>query len=408
METGVELLFFAAMLHLFGTRFHFGLRFILATLGLGMVVLSRLDDVFFLLAIILVAVLRSSAKDRLRFLAPFALPLLMIAAYLLYNYHSLRVFMPVSGLAKIGRGYRGGVGESLRLLEGWPFFAMDPGAIAFGFGNLFVMVAQMLAPMAIAAAWLLWSRRQETASNPVLQALALGVLFKGSYNFIRVPIGYQGAWYYGASIATADILLACFVSEVLDRWSTASPKSSNTGSPFSWSWLRGPALIVLCLLAFNITATRASQNGMAVTRDTWLEREHLATAIRAVTTAPFLEFQDGELGFGTGLPVISGFGLAADPAAVRAQHEGTYFRLLAERGITVAAASNGYPTAIAGAAQDKAIYPIWGFNRQEIKEYCFQPFWTEPRGNIVLYRILHQPVCPSVAGPSVEPRGNGL
>ncbi len=399
METGVELLFFALVLHLLGTEFRSGARLFVAGAALGLVVLSRLDDVFFLLAIAAVAVLRAPAADRARRLAAFALPVLMIAAYLLYNHVSVGVWMPVSGAAKVGKGYAVNLRAIQKLLEGWPIFAQAPGAVAFNYGNLFALVAQMLVPMAVAAGWLFWTRGRHP--SPVLQALALGVLLKGGYNFLRVPISYQGAWYYGASIATANLLLALLAAEALHRWSAAAAAAGQPDPRLRRREVRAalPVVALLCLsfFSFNMIASRATQNGFEPTRNTWLERARIASALRTFTSAPFLEFQDGELSFATGLPSVSGFGLAADPAAVRAQHAGTFFDLLARRGITVAAASNTYPGALAASARSKAVFPLWGFHPQEIQQYCFQPFWSDPQGNTVLYHILHQPVCPPAA-----------
>ncbi len=394
METGLELFFFSLAILLLGTDLPSRLRLLFSAFALGCLVLSRLDDVFFLLAIAAVFAIRSPRPERLRRLVPFALPALMIALYLLYNHRTVGVWMPVSGMAKVGRGYRAGIGESLRLLSGWPFFSLPSYGVAFQFSNTFVMVTQMLAPMAIAVVFLFWQHRRGFAvANPVLKSLAFGVLLKGTYNFLRVPIGYQGAWYYGASIATANILLAVMLAEALGHPSVARPSTSSLRGPAGTA-LRLLAVLCLAFLSFNITAARASQNGFASTRDAWLERAHLAHAIRSSTKAPFLEFQDGQLSFETGLPSVSGFGLAADPEAVRAQHSGTYFDLLARRGITVAAASNTYPPVIAASAGTKGIFPIWGFNAAEIRNVCFQPFWTDPIGNIVLYHIVRQSTCP--------------
>ncbi len=398
METGLELVFFSLVLLLWGTASPSGTRLLLAAVALGGLVLSRLDDVFFLLGVAAVFALHTPAQGRLRRLAPLAVPLVMIAGYLMYNHHTVGVWMPVSGMAKAGKGYRAGIGESVRLLTGWPFFALPSWGVAFNFSNTFVMIAQMFAPMMVAALFLLWCRGRTQVARSLLQGIAVGVLLKGGYNFLRVPVGYQGAWYYGASIATANILLAVMASEALGRLSATSFSEARATSPLPPAFktaFRFAATLGLAFLSFNITAARASDNGFAPVRDAWLERAHLAATLRAATPSPFLEFQDGELSFATGLPSVSGFGLAADPEAVRAQHNGTFFDLLARRGVTIAAASNTYPAPIAASAQNKGIFPIWGYNRREIQGICFQPFWSDPVGNIVLYRILRQPTCPA-------------
>ncbi len=394
METGLELLFFSCTVLLFGTRFPSGARLILATISLGCVVLCRLDDVFFLIAIAGVAAFSAPREERTRRLAAFTLPLLMIAGYLFYNHSTVGVWMPVSGMAKVGKGYRAGIGESLHLLQGSPFWAMPSHAISFAFATAYTRVVQMFAPMAISAAWLGWTYRRDTRGSAVVQSLAWGVLLKGAYNFLRVPLGYQGAWYYGVSLAVSNLLLALFLAEALHRWSAASPDLPRRW-PAPLRVVAGVAsLLCLSFLSFNIVVSRASQNAFVNARDTYAERMPLTNALRASTSGPFLEFQDGELSFATGVPAMSAFGLAADPAAVRAQHDGTYFKLLAQRGVTVAAASGTYPSMLADTRFDKKLFAVWGYNAEEIQGYCFEPFWNDSKGNLVLYHIRHQPICP--------------
>ena len=392
METGVELLFFSGAALLFGREFRWGPRFVLGCLALGCTVLSRLDDIFFLAAIAAFAVLAGSRQEQLKRAAAFALPALMIAGYLVYNHHTVGVWLPVSGAAKAGLGYRAGFGETLRLLKGWPFWAMEPSSVAFQYGLTYGLVAQMLGPMAIAAAFLLWARPREGVSLPV-KALAVGVLLKGGYNFVVVPLGYQGAWYYGVSIATANLILAMFVAELERRWSAAAALRAGDGR--GWSapvrcMAGGTALLTLAFLSFNVTASRASQYGFDRTRLVYDEGAEIRAAIERTGHPLFLEFQDGELSFATGLPSISGFGLAGDPEAAREQRQGTYFDLLARRGVTIAAASGTYPSAIAKAKVDKRLFTVWGFNREEIAHYRFDPFWTDATGNVVLYRIVRE------------------
>ena len=393
METGAELLCFVCAALLFGSEFHWGLRFLLGTLCLGLTVLARLDDIFFVIAIATYALARSPSHERVRRSVAFLLPVTLIAGYLFYNHHTVGVWMPVSGMAKVGRGYRASVGETLRLLKGWPFWAMPPYAVAFSYANTYVMVAQMFGPMAVAATFFLWSRGR--ANNwMVLRAMAVGVLLKGFYNAVRVPIGYQGAWYYGVSIAVANVLLAVLLSDGVKRW-----KASEDAETWKRQGIRRAvrvmtqcvALFCLSALSFNIVTSRESQNGFAVTREVYEERAEIRNAISATGHPTFLEFQDGELSFATGLPSVSAFGLAADPQGGRAQQQGTYFDLLAQRGVTVAAASGTYPAMLSNSRKDKAIFSIWGFNREEIMHYRFDPFWSDRAGDVVLYHIVREP-----------------
>ena len=192
METGVELLSLSVVLTLFSTDFRTRTRYGFGVIALGFVVLSRLDDIFFLIGILSMLLLRTPKPERLKRLLPFAIPIGMICLYLLYNHHFLNVWLPVSGSAKTGKGYSANLRETLRLVGGWSFFSLPAYATAFSYGNSFVMIIQMFAPMAVAGGWLLWMRRSRRNSSAVLCALAIGVLLKGAYNFVRVPISYQG------------------------------------------------------------------------------------------------------------------------------------------------------------------------------------------------------------------------
>ncbi len=102
METAVGLLFFAAVLLTWKQSAPMGRWFPWTCLSLGMMVLSRLDDVFFLPPVLGYVLFRVERPSRRAAWALAAIPFAMIAVYLLYNLHTVGRAMPVSGAAKAG------------------------------------------------------------------------------------------------------------------------------------------------------------------------------------------------------------------------------------------------------------------------------------------------------------------
>jgi len=99
MESGLSLLCFGLALLCFTRGMFNGWRLYLGAFFLGCAVLSRLDDVFFLLAFFLYSI-ASASQHRRRAALPFALPFLLIATYLFYNHHTVHLWLPVSGSTK--------------------------------------------------------------------------------------------------------------------------------------------------------------------------------------------------------------------------------------------------------------------------------------------------------------------
>ena len=152
------------------------------------------------------------------------------------------------------------------------------------------------------------------------------------------------------------------------------------------------AVTVIAFVSFTVVVARRSASPIWVSdRNLYLQRAEVAEQIRATGHPLFLEFQDGEISFATGLASQAGFGLAADPEAAKAQRAGTYFDLLERRGITIAAASGSYPHMLAESHASKSVFSAWGFNPDEIKRYSFDPFCSDPVTGVVLYRIVPEP-----------------
>jgi hypothetical protein len=395
METGVELLFFSLTVLCLGRNFSSGWRFHAGVLCLGLTVLSRLDDVFFLLAIAAFACWKAPSEGRLRKLLPFAIPALMLAGYLLYNHHTVGILMPISGKAKAGLGYRSNIGEALRALRGSPFWEFPATLSSIFYAATYMRLVQMFLPMLASSVYLVCSCRR-AQQNPVLQALSVGVILKGLYNFIFVGTGYQGDWYFGASIAVCNLLLAIGVNEILGRRAEVAQESGSVVANGRRAVMESVAclfgLTLLSFFSFNaVVSPRSNYTFREGETNLYHDRAALAQAIRSTGHPIFLEFQDGEISFATGLPSVSGFGLAADPEGAKAQKAGNFFDLLARRGVTIAASSGVYTSILEGSRTSKGVFPVWGYNREEIKHYRFDPFWSDAKTGVVLYHIVREP-----------------
>ena len=152
----------------------------------GLMVLSRLDDIFFLLPVLILVWRLHGGGPRRRVMAAVALPIAMIAAYLIYNRISVGVFMPTSGSVKAGLA----ISQNLITPSAWYCGTM---VANHGWGQkifqVFMRMFQMLAPMSLAASPI----RRDRARSGAIEALCVGVLLKGAYNFsmsrlsIRAP-----------------------------------------------------------------------------------------------------------------------------------------------------------------------------------------------------------------------------
>src|ERR1035441_7033207 len=204
MESSVELLFLGLALASFSMDRTAAFRLPLSMFFLGMMVLSRLDDVFLLLPVLLLVWKSHDEGPRRRVAVALALPIVMIAAYLVYNRISVGVFMPTSGSVKAGLGFSQNLYHTYHLVAPgrWSQLVVTGDA---GYSETFMRIFQMLGPMALCGIYLV---RRGRSPWGLIEALCVGVLLKGAYNFINVRTFYQGSWYFGSSIFMANLVIA--------------------------------------------------------------------------------------------------------------------------------------------------------------------------------------------------------
>jgi hypothetical protein len=325
METGLSLLFFGAALLCFGPRMRSVPALYAGAFFLGLAVLARLDDVFFLIAFFIYAVYGlpyGKMKAALAFVAPF----LMIVAYVTYNRISVGVFLPVSGAAKFGLSLPGNLRQTV--------FALRPGSWNFSlWSELSMRLFQLWFPILLCSGYLIVAgKRGGIRSRPVLACLCTGTLLKGIYNLAFVAIWAQGHWYFGMSIFTCNVVLALALDGLFARALPAERPGRNASvrnallyssiALFTWFCFEG-------LIGHNIAEQSAGDTYVI-----FMHGKNIANDIRKSGEAgSFIELDDGELAFASGIPSVSGFGLSLDSEALRAKRSGHFFDLMEQRGI---------------------------------------------------------------------------
>jgi len=335
MESSIEMLFMALGVILLHRSRSTPLLY-LAAFSFGLMTLSRLDNVFFLFPILgFIFVSENSASFRHR-AGAIAVPLVMLAAYILYNRVSVGVFLPTSGAVKAGWALK----ENLRFLDvtflpsrgSWALMAQR-GVLPYS--EIAMRIIQMILPAVVCSCFLALRRPLRTWS--VFDLLCAGVILKGAYNLVFVPMINQGFWYYGSSFLVANLAIAIMLDRAL----------RPVHSELSPSMLRTVAasILALCALSFCVNASMYSR----LSSDAPLWAEHLmdnGDQIRSMILSRgenrFIEMNDGEITYATHLPAMAGTGLALDAEATKALKDGHFLDLAKKRGFDLIVASGGY------------------------------------------------------------------
>ena len=386
METAVELLFLALALLSYRPGFPLSRWLPLTSFFLGMMVLSRLDDVFFLFPLMSFFVLRVPRPSRRTAAIIAAIPFVMIAVYLLYNTVSVGRTMPVSGAAKASLSFQENFDHLLDVFRpvNWSD-AQDKASIGFSmYAESFVRILQMVFPMVLSALYL---ARRRSAGRTLVDWLCVGVLLKGAYNFTFVTLFAQGYWYYGSSLFVSNLI----VSLVID----AALISVLAGERLPKEWVLvgaiGEALLVLfctnAFLDYKLNAAPGDQLQAVVER-----RAVLAQMVRAAGANAFIEFDDGVLGYATNMSSLSGFGLVSDPAARFARKHGHFFDLAVAREGTLVLSRGGYANQLEGFSKQAAAGgggDFDGISSAEFREYALEPLGKDGASDVRLYRLVH-------------------
>lgn len=300
-------------------------------------VFSRLDDVFLpaVIGVWLLCRRDLSARSRLEAGFRFALPLgAALAAYLVYNLATVGHAMPISGASKfdlrtplINIGF---LGSSLHALA--PDFLYDP----FSGTESDLEIAsvnwrnvQMLLPIVVAR--LLLGRLDRLGGDARsgfhawMRLLLIYVIVKGLYNFLFVPLIHQGQWYYALSITIINIAAAAVIvtwwRDRADRHATMR----RAGVPLV-------ALAIGCTVAGFVMQQRGESPADRY-HALFQRGDAVAARLRETVADPrIVEADDGIVNYALGLPSMSGFLFAIDPAAFDAHERGDFLTEASRRG----------------------------------------------------------------------------
>jgi hypothetical protein len=369
-----------------------GWKLYLGAFFLGLAVLSRLDDVFFLLAFFSYSVWQAPQR-RVRAALPYLAPFLMIATYLLYNRIAVGTYLPVSGATK----------TSLALLPNLicSIYAILPiswdtqpfsQAPLFNFSNwaeLMMRLFQMWFPILLCGGYLIVAAmRRSLHKRPVLTCLCAGTLLKGLYDLFFVIIWFQGHWYYPISIFTCNVLLAVLLDRMLHLRLPDLPRSSHPVLHRAGVLSLIALFIWFCFFGF-ISHKTAEQFGREAFR-IYDRGPQIANDIRSAGATSYLELQDGIVSYATGMPGTSALGLAIDMEAVKARKEGRYLDLMDRRGIHDIVASGYYVTTMNRTLQSgNNPYDLLGnIQPSEYSRYSIQFGPRDVENDVAIYRIV--------------------
>jgi len=258
----------------------------------------------------------------------FTLPILF---YCVYNVLAFGSALPVSGLAKstFPIPHTG----NLRMAASIVLKPLDD----IWWPDGFYRTAHILAPAF--GVMLLWLRKPglrewvqrgrrgtRVGASPdglelFLLGSGVGVLGLATYDLFFVRTMHTGHWYLPVSV----LHLSLVVLALLDRHGPRRPRPRV-------------GLVLACLVTISVFVgwhRRPDYHRRYI--DFYFEEGPRVRAHYGADVPRIVEYDDGIVGFTTGFPTLSGFGLAADPEAVAALEHGSLLRLARDRGFDRAA-----------------------------------------------------------------------
>lgn len=392
MESGLSLLCFGLFLLLMGHNISGGWKMIVGTFFLGLAVLSRLDDVFFLLAFFAHTLWRTP-RQRVRAALPYAAPFLMIAVYMLYNRITVGACLPVSGATKFSFALWNNLifGVFAVLPMSWdpqPFPA--PPILDYSrWAELTMRLLQLWLPILLCGGYLaVGNKRRSLQHFPVLTCLCAGALAKGLYNLFFVSLWAQGFWYYPVSIFTCNVVLAVVLDKALQRSLRERPRAAYASLKHA-----GIATLISLFTWFCFFGIVAHKDAEQAGRGTYRTLDHgqqIAQDIRNAGADSYLELDDGLISYSTGMPGASALGLATDVEALKARKDGAFLDLMDRRGVHDIVALGSYAAGMNALlrAGKKPLDFLGGIQASEFARYSIEIGPYDEDNGITIYRIV--------------------
>tara|TARA_A100001015_G_C15010468_1_gene722833 strand:- start:559 stop:2412 length:1854 start_codon:yes stop_codon:yes gene_type:complete len=237
---------------------------------IGLIILTRLDDLFILPGLIVVGLISKQAiQNKFKWCIYVGIvPTVLICFYMLLNYEYAGSALPTSGQAKGGLSL---LGNAALLVNGLvPLKTIN--ANGWNYWNETTWRAlHNVVPLCVAIIFLVFyfrnykeaAGRYLTQYDSFLAGLAIYVILKGLYNFLFVAIWYQGHWYYPISILVTNVLIARGLSAFIEI------KNIGNGNLILSSRSLAIVLGILCIICgfslFFMYLAFAPLNGLALT-----------------------------------------------------------------------------------------------------------------------------------------------
>jgi hypothetical protein len=388
MECCLELLMFAGAVILYQER-SYGWRTAIFGFFLGLTVLARLDDIFYLLAFFGLALLYVPAERRLKIVPLYIPGLALILAYMMYSKWVAGTFLPASGAAKAGLSLLGNGKGLIKLFvpgAAWdkPRTLLSPLVGYSEFAELGMRILQMVLPLVICSLELAHRWRSSRNFENVVSALCLGTCLKCLYNLFFVAVGHQGFWYYAAPVFVANLVVVIWLDRLLVKLLT--DRQSNV--PRVILFVGQACLAMLC---FNILINhKLNETGRLSLRERLANHAAVRSSILDQGEDSFVEFADGEIGYESGLPSVAGLGLALDREASAAVKDGKLFDLLQSRGYKLLVATDTYGVTIdsylASKDWDHGI-GLWELKPSEFKTHPVEKVYFDQSLGLYIYRM---------------------
>jgi hypothetical protein len=340
MESAPSILFGGLLFFVFSRYYSVAARESFDTVGayralgwvLPFLILSRLDDVFLLPALLIsLFFFEPDRTKQIRAGLWIATPTsVAILCYLAYNKATAGAAMPLSGATKAG--FVGPLSAYLSLAVHFPllldlkaFLSRKSADGAVLFDNSFRMI-ECLYPL-IAAAFgsvAIWRYKRRDRSAGVLFAICLYILFKASYNFLFVHPWNQSDWYYAFTMLSLSVLGALALKTPWERLACVPIAKYGVATVY---------LAVMMLSASQYYATLAYQPQEPLPVAFWNRGDEIRRQLVEHGVGGIINVDDGISAFLLDLPSMHGFAFATDLEAQRAHKSGRMLSLAYSRGI---------------------------------------------------------------------------
>ena len=305
-------------------------------LVLPFIILSRLDDVFILPALLLALIFFETSVTR-RVIAGIWIAgpsVIAILCYLAYNKATVGVAMPLSGGTK--SGFVGFVSVYLTAAVHFPpildlktLLTKKPADGPVVFSNSFRLV-EVVYPMLAASfgAWAIWKYRRRQPELAIMFAICLYIIFKMGYNFVNVHPWNQANWYYTFIALCLSVMGAVALQEswkMLDRM------------PVARYGIATFYVMLLMLSASQFYANMAYQSPDPLVDQFWERHDEIRSHLVAHEVRGIINVDDGITAFLLDFPNMHGFAFATDIEAQQAYRNGKMLSLAYSRGINTIA-----------------------------------------------------------------------